>query len=119
MLDLVRELYPLHRTLVSDGTDEALERMRSHLGAGIDYRVERFAPGERAWTWSVPRRWVVQEAYVEIEGGERIVDFAVNPLHVVSYSAGSSWRLICTSPAPGRMRFRGSFATTSPGGASA
>ncbi|HEX3693121.1 MAG TPA: DUF4910 domain-containing protein [Solirubrobacteraceae bacterium] len=86
LLDLVRELYPLHRTLVSDGTDEALQRVRAHLGAGIDYRVERFAPGASAWTWSVPRRWVVHEAYLEIEGAERIVDFAANPLHVVSYS---------------------------------
>jgi len=82
----VRELYPLHRTLVSDGTDEALERVRHHLGSGVAYDIERFAPGERAWTWLVPSRWVVHEAYVAIEGGERIVDFANNPLHLVSYS---------------------------------
>jgi aminopeptidase-like protein len=86
LLDLVRELYPLHRTLVSDGTDEALERVRGHLGQSIRYDIERFAPGERAWTWRVPKRWVVHEAYIEIEGGERVVDFAQNPLHLVSYS---------------------------------
>jgi aminopeptidase-like protein len=85
-MDLVRELYPLHRTLVSDGTDEALERVRAHLGPDIDYEIERFAPGESAWTWRVPRRWVVHEAYLEIEGGERVIDFAHNPLHLVSYS---------------------------------
>ncbi len=86
LLSLVRELYPLHRTLVSDGTDEALERVRAHLGPGVRYVVERFAPGARAWTWRVPKRWVVREAYIEIEGGERVVDFAQNPLHLVSYS---------------------------------
>jgi aminopeptidase-like protein len=86
LLDLVRELYPLHRTLVSDGTDEALLRVRDHLGPDVRYEIERFAPGERAWTWRVPSRWVVHEAYVEIEGGERVVDFAHNPLHLVSYS---------------------------------
>jgi aminopeptidase-like protein len=86
LLDLVRELYPLHRTLVSDGTDEALARVRAHLGPGVRYDIERFAPGARAWTWRVPERWVVHEAYLEIEGGERVADFARNPLHVVSYS---------------------------------
>jgi aminopeptidase-like protein len=86
LLDLVRELYPLHRTLVCDGTDEALARVRAHLGASISYDIERFAPGESAWTWRVPKRWVVHEAYLEIEGGERVLDFAQNPLHLVSYS---------------------------------
>ena len=86
LLDMVRELYPLHRTLVSDGTDEALARVCSHLGPSIHYDIERFAPGESAWTWRVPNRWIVHEAYVEIEGGERVVDFAWNPLHLVSYS---------------------------------
>jgi aminopeptidase-like protein len=86
LLDLVRELYPLHRTLVSEGTDEALARVRAHLGPSIHYDIERFAPGESAWTWRVPKRWIVHEAYIEIEGGERVVDFAQNPLHLVSYS---------------------------------
>jgi aminopeptidase-like protein len=86
LLALVRELYPLHRTLVSDGTDEALALVRAHLGSGIDYEIERFAPGASAWTWRVPKRWIVHEAYLEIEGGERVLDFAQNPLHLVSYS---------------------------------
>lgn len=85
-MDLVRELYPLHRTLVSDGTDEALARVQAHLGPGIRYDIERFSPGASAWTWRVPRRWVVHEAYIEIEGGQRVLDFAHNPLHLVSYS---------------------------------
>jgi aminopeptidase-like protein len=85
-LDLVRELYPLHRTLVSDGTDDALERIGRALPASVTYEVERFAPGDQAWTWRVPARWVVHEAYLERESGERVLDFADNVLHVVSYS---------------------------------
>jgi aminopeptidase-like protein len=93
LLNLVRDLYPLHRTLVSDGTDEALARVRAHLGVGVDYEIERFAPGASAWTWHVPKRWIVHEAYLEIEGGERVVDFAQNPLHLVSYSDSVDARL--------------------------
>lgn len=83
---LVEAIYPLHRTLASDGTDEALEIIGAHLGEAADWRVERFPAGERAWTWRIPERWVVHEAFLEIEGGRRIADFADNPLHVVSYS---------------------------------
>ena len=34
----------------------------------------------------MPERYVVHEAYLETEDGERIVDFKDNPLHIVSYS---------------------------------
>lgn len=84
--DLLIELYPLHRTLVSDGTDQALEIIGAHLPAEAGYLVETYPPGEQVWTWRVPERYVVHEAYLEIEGGERVVDFADNPLHLVSYS---------------------------------
>jgi aminopeptidase-like protein len=38
------------------------------------------------WTWRVPERYLVHEAYLEIENGERVLDFSENPLHLVSYS---------------------------------
>jgi aminopeptidase-like protein len=34
----------------------------------------------------VPERYVVREAYLELEDGGRILDFKDNPLHLVSYS---------------------------------
>ena len=84
--DLVKELWPLHRTLACDGTDKALEIIASNMPSEADSRVETYAPGTPAWTWTVPERYVVHEAYLERDGGERIVDFRDNPLHLVSYS---------------------------------
>ena len=43
-------------------------------------------PGSKVWTWTIPERFVVHEAYLETENGDRIVDFTLNPLHIVSYS---------------------------------
>ncbi len=86
LLQIVEKLWPLHRTLVSDGTDEALQIVGEHMPAESSYAVERWAPGEQVWTWRVPERYVVHEAYLEIEGGERVVDFRSDPLHIVSYS---------------------------------
>ena len=86
MKALLERLYPLHRTLASDGTDEALRILGESLPAGVEYQIETFAPGTPVWTWRVPERYVVHEAYLEAEDGERIVDFRDNCLHLVSYS---------------------------------
>ena len=51
-----------------------------------NYTIETYAPLDPVWTWKVPERYVVHEAYLETEDGERIVDFKDNPLHIVSYS---------------------------------
>jgi aminopeptidase-like protein len=83
---LLAEILPLHRTLVSDGTDRALEIIGRHMPPEAGYAVETYAPGTPVWTWRVPERYVVQEAYLESQDGARVVDFADNPLHLVSYS---------------------------------
>ncbi len=51
-----------------------------------DWNIETYPPGAPAWTWKIPERYVVQEAYLETEDGERVADFADHPLHLVSYS---------------------------------
>ncbi len=84
--DVLAELFPLHRTLASDGMDQALEIVGSYLPREANYRIETYAPLTPVWTWYVPERYVVHEAYLETEDGQRVVDFTDNPLHIVSYS---------------------------------
>lgn len=86
MLELLEAMYPLHRTLVSDGTDEALRLLGDSLPPEASWATETYPPGTPVWTWTVPERYVVHEAYLAHEGGARIVDFADHPLHLVSYS---------------------------------
>jgi len=80
------EIFPLHRTLASDGTDAALDIIGSYLPENANYKIETYAPLKPVWTWYVPERYVVHEAYLETEDGQRIVEFKDNPLHIVSYS---------------------------------
>ncbi|MFN2274807.1 MAG: DUF2172 domain-containing protein [Anaerolineales bacterium] len=84
--DVLAEIVPLHRTLASDGMDAALEIIGSYLPESAGYKIESYTPLEPVWTWYVPERYVVHEAYLETESGERIVDFKDDPLHLVSYS---------------------------------
>lgn len=83
---ILAEFYPLHRTLASDDQDKTLEIIGSYMPDSSHYAIETYKPLEAAWTWKVPERYVVHEAYLEVVGGDRVVDFKNNPLHIVSYS---------------------------------
>ncbi len=84
--DVLAEIYPLHRTLASDGLDAALDIVGAYLPENAHYKIETYAPLTPVWTWYVPERYVVHKAYLETEDGQRIVDFEDNPLHLLSYS---------------------------------
>jgi aminopeptidase-like protein len=83
---LVEELYPLHRTLASEGTDDALEIVAAAMPSGSGFEIEAYTPGDPVWTWKVPERYRVDEAWVQTADGQRVIDFADSPLHLVSYS---------------------------------
>lgn len=83
---ILAEFFPLHRTLASDDQDRTLEIIGAYMPDSSNYTIETYKPLGPAWTWRVPERYLVHEAYLETEDGERIVDFADNPLHIISYS---------------------------------
>ena len=82
MLDLIHELWFLPRDIVSDGYDQALNR----LAKEAPMTVHEYPTGEACWTWRVPEKWTCHAAYLETLDGRRLLDYASHPLHVVSYS---------------------------------
>jgi aminopeptidase-like protein len=82
MMDLIQELWFLKRDIVSDGFDQALQR----LAQEVPMRIHEYPTGEPCWTWRVPEKWTCDEAYLETLDGQRLIDYADHPLHVVSYS---------------------------------
>lgn len=96
MRQLLERLYPLNRTLVSDGTDEALAIVAEYLP---EARLLRYPTGEPAWTWEIPPRWLVHRATLACNG-KVIADFDWNPLHLVSYSAPFSGNISFDELAP-------------------
>ncbi len=84
MHSFLSELWPLHRTINSDDMERALVMCGEYL-SDERYRIERHRPGTEVFTWTVPERYRVSEAWLEI-GGERVADFHDNPLHLLSYS---------------------------------
>lgn len=82
MLDLINELWFLKRDIVSDDFDRALYT----LAQEIPMIIHEYPSGERCWTWTVPEKWTCHAGYLETLDGQRLLDYADHPLHVLSYS---------------------------------
>lgn len=88
MIELLNKLYPLHRTLVSDGTDKALEIVLEELAIG-ESKIEEYNVGSNIWTWRVPYRFHVNKAILSDEDGTIYADFHKHPLYLWSYSVST------------------------------
>lgn len=82
MLALMRDLYPLPRSITGPGLRATLKR----IADVVPLSVTEVPTGTQVFDWTVPREWSVEEAYLEHESGQRILDYRDNNLHVVSYS---------------------------------
>lgn len=83
MHDWARALWPICRSLSGDGVRETLAFLKNLLP---DLEIQSIASGTRVFDWVVPDEWNISQGQLTFETGERIVDFAINNLHVVGYS---------------------------------
>ena len=84
MLNLLKKLWMLNRTINSDDMDKAFDLCSTFLGKN-HLKIHKYSPGEEVFTWYIPERYHVKEAWLELDG-ERVADFKENPLYLVSYS---------------------------------
>lgn len=82
MVELIKELYPICRSITGNGVRETLER----IGQRVPLQIHEVPSGTQVFDWTVPREWNIEEAFIEDADGNRLVDFANHTLHVVSYS---------------------------------
>jgi len=79
---LIRELYPVCRSITGEGFRETLARIQKE----ISLVVHEVPSGTQVFDWTVPKEWNIRDAYVKNSRGERIIDFKRHNLHVVNYS---------------------------------
>lgn len=82
MLALMRELFPLFRTIAGEGLRATLRR----LARDLPLQIREVASGTQVLDWTIPNEWSIRAAHVSDSAGRRIVDLADSNLHVVSYS---------------------------------
>jgi aminopeptidase-like protein len=80
--DLVRDIYPLGRSITGDGVRATLAR----LARVAPLVVHEVPSGTPVLDWEVPPEWNLRGAWIEGPDGRRVVDAAACNLHVVGYS---------------------------------
>ena len=83
MYALIRELYPICRSITGDGLRATLAR----LARDVDLERHEVPSGTPAFDWTVPKEWNIRDAWVKDAAGTRVIDFQRSNLHVLQYSA--------------------------------
>lgn len=79
---LIRELFPICRSITGDGVRETLRIIKKH----IPLKINEVPSGTKVLDWEIPDEWNIKDAYVKDENGNRVIDFQKSNLHIVSYS---------------------------------
>ena len=82
MYGLMRELFPICRSITGDGVRRTLQR----IGQEIPLTFKSYPSGMKCFDWEIPDEWNIRSAVIRDSNGRTIVDFKNNNLHVVSYS---------------------------------
>ena len=80
---LMRELFPLCRSLTGEGVRKTLEL----LAREVPLERTAVASGTQVYDWTLPREWNISGARLTGPGGEALADFEDSNLHVLGYSA--------------------------------
>ena len=82
MYALIRDLYPICRSLTGEGFRDSLQR----LAQVAPISLTDVPTGTAVFDWTVPKEWNIRDAWIADSSGRRVVDFRHSNLHVVSYS---------------------------------
>ncbi len=82
LYSLVRELYPICRSITGEGVRETLQILERR----IPLTRTSLATGTRVFDWEIPLEWNIRDAFIKDASGRRIIDFRKSNLHVVNYS---------------------------------
>lgn len=79
---LFDRLFPLFRSITGEGVRQTLHILQEY----IPLEIESVASGTTVFDWTVPKEWVIHEAWIKDENGNEIINIKNSNLHVVNYS---------------------------------
>jgi aminopeptidase-like protein len=82
LVELMRELFPLPRSLTGSGVRDTL----GVLARDVPLEITETASGTSIFDWTVPREWNLRGAWIDGPDGTRVLDAANSSLHVLGYS---------------------------------
>jgi aminopeptidase-like protein len=79
---LCEELFPICRSITGNGVRKSLDILKQVS----EFDVSEIPSGTQCYDWTIPDEWNIEDAFIEDEQGNKIIDFQKNNLHVVNYS---------------------------------
>ncbi len=89
MHKLMKELYPICRSITGDGVKDTLKIIKK----SIPLKINRVPSGTQVFDWIVPKEWNIRDAYIKDPAGKKVIDFKKSNLHVMSYSVPVSKKI--------------------------
>jgi len=79
---LIKELFPICRSITGNGVRQTLEIIGKH----IPLDIQEVPSGTKVFDWTVPKEWNIRDAWVKDSHGRKVIDFQKSNLHVINYS---------------------------------
>lgn len=88
MYAFAKKIFPYCRSITGQGVRDTLRDIAEYIAVdGVPaLTVHEVPTGTPVFDWTVPKEWVIREAYIEDELGNHIIDMKEHNLHVVGYS---------------------------------
>ena len=78
----LKTLFPMNRSILNSGVRDTLQILQNLT----EFSVIDIPSGTKCYDWVVPDQWEVEDAYIEDEDKNIIIDYRHNNLHVLNYS---------------------------------
>jgi len=78
----LKRLFPITRSITGNGNRETLKILQEI----IPLKILEYPTGEKVYDWTIPQEWNIKDAWIKDSSGNKIIDFKISNLHVVSYS---------------------------------
>jgi aminopeptidase-like protein len=75
-------LWPIHRSITGNGVRQTLDI----ISEVVPLETTEISSGTKVFDWTIPKEWVVRDAYIITPNGEKILDVNENNLHLLNYS---------------------------------
>ena len=83
---IVKDLFPITRSLSGNGNRQTLNYLKENYLGELKIHEYSIADNPSTFDWNTPYEWNIDEAYIEDENGNKIIDFKNNNLHILGYS---------------------------------
>lgn len=83
MLNLVKKLFPINRSITGEGNVKTLKILKE---INSNLKIKSFKSGMKVYDWEIPLEWNVKKAYIQHSSGKKFAEFKKNNLHLASYS---------------------------------